>query len=201
MALNDKKFNQDLFTRIFDVWARKTPSYEKHYEQEVIKVISDFGKGTNEASDAKGKILGAGYEPLIMAFFIGLYSKKKLPLSEATDDLKILGQPIDKWGNLDSKKFRHAYSGLRSYIFIALVAKTDIDWIALDKGDIKVSSVVTSLIETMEEYANYGFSVMEEKLKGDPSYFFSHRSFLDIFLQLTDKQANALNQDDEPEDL
>ena len=32
MALNDKKFNQDLFTRIFDVWARKTPSYEKHYE-------------------------------------------------------------------------------------------------------------------------------------------------------------------------
>ena len=41
MALNDKKFNQDLFTRIFDVWARKTPSYEKHYEQEVIKVISE----------------------------------------------------------------------------------------------------------------------------------------------------------------
>ena len=47
MAINDKKFNQDLFTRIFDVWARKTPSYEKHYEQEVIKVISDFGKGTD----------------------------------------------------------------------------------------------------------------------------------------------------------
>ena len=49
MALNDNKFNQDAFTRIFDVWARKTPSYEKHYEQEVIKVIADFGKGTNEA--------------------------------------------------------------------------------------------------------------------------------------------------------
>ena len=92
MALNDKKFNQDLFTRIFDVWARKTPSYEKHYEQEVIKVISDFGKGTNEASDAKGKILGAGYEPLIMAFFIGLYSKKKIPFDQYAD-IKDLGQP------------------------------------------------------------------------------------------------------------
>ena len=112
-----------------------------------------------------------------------------------------MGQPIDKWGNLDSKKFRHAYSGLRSYIFIALVAKTEIDWIALDKGDIKVSTVVTNLIETMEEYANYGFSVMEEKLKADPSYFFSHRSFLDIFLQLTNKQSEIFTEDEEPEDL
>ena len=201
MALNDKKFNQDLFTRIFDVWARKTPSYEKHYEQEVIKVISDFGKGTNEASDAKGKILGAGYEPLIMAFFIGLYANKRTPLSEDINDLKGLGQPLQFWGNLDSKKFRKAYSGLRSYIFIALVAKTDIDWIALDKGDIKVNSVVTSLVETMEEYANYGFSVMEEKLKEDAGYFFSHRAFLDIFLQLTDKHKSDVGQDEELEEL
>lgn len=136
-----------------------------------------------------------------MAFFIGLYSNKKLQLSEFSEDLKVLGQPIDKWGNLDSKKFRHAYAGLRSYIFIALVAKTEIDWIALDKGDIKVNSVVTSLIETMEEYANYGFSVMEDKLKTDPSYFYSHRSFLDIFLQLTNKPSEILKEDEEPEDL
>ena len=135
------------------------------------------------------------------SFFIGLYANKKLPLSESSEDLKVLGQPIDKWGNLDSKKFRHAYSGLRSYMFIALVAKTDIDWIALDKGDIKVGTVVTSMIETMEEYANYGFSEMEAKLKEDPGYFFSHRSFLDMFLQLTSKQTGAYNQDEEPEEL
>jgi hypothetical protein len=102
---------------------------------------------------------------------------------------------------LDSKKFRHAYSGLRSYIFIELVAKTDIDWIALDKGDIKVNTVVTSLIETMEEYANYGFSMMEDKLKDDPAYFFSHRSFLDIFLQLTDKNSIDLGSSEGPEEL
>ena len=65
MALNDNKFNQDAFARIFDVWARKTPSYEKHYEQEVIKVISDFGKGTNEASDAKGKSWVLDMNPLL----------------------------------------------------------------------------------------------------------------------------------------
>ncbi len=86
-------------------------------------------------------------------------------------------------------------------MYAALIARTNIDFIVLDKGDIKVSTVVTSLIETMEEYANYGFSVMEEKLKADPSYFFSHRSFLDIFLQLTNKQSEFFTEDEEPEDL
>ena len=120
-------------------------------------------------------------------------------MSTNTEDLKGLGQPLQFWGNLDSKKFRKAYSGLRSYIFIALVAKTDVDWIALDKGDIKVSSVVTSLIETMEEFANYGFTVMEEKLKENPGYFFNHRAFLDLFLQLTEKKIDTI--EDELEEL
>lgn len=187
--------------KIIDIWGRRNPRFEKRYEQSVMRVISDYGVGASVNTGAKGKILGAGYEPYIMAFFIGLYANKKTPLSEDINDLKGLGQPLQFWGNLDSKKFRKAYSGLRSYIFIALVAKTDIDWIALDKGDIKVNSVVTSLVETMEEYANYGFSVMEEKLKEDAGYFFSHRAFLDIFLQLTDKHKSDVEQDEELEEL
>ena len=187
---------------LIDIWGRRNPRFEKKYEQSVLRVISDYGIGASENTSAKGKVLGAGYEPYIMAFFIGLYSGKKLPLSEESDELKVLGQPLDKWGNLYSKKFRHAYSDLRNYIFMALVAKTDIDWIALDKGDVKVSSVVTNLIETMEEYANYGFSVMEEKLNEDKGFFFSHRSFLDIFLQLTNKKtANIEELDNQAEEL
>lgn len=172
---------------IFDIWGRRTPRFEKKYEQSVLRVISDYGIGASENTEAKGKILGAGYEAYIMAFFIGLYSGKKLPLSDDSDDTKVLGQPMDKWGNLDSKKFRKAYPKLRDYIFNALVAKTDVDWIALDKGTIKVSAVVSKLVSTMEEYANYGFSVMEEKLKNDKTYFFSQRAFLDMFMQLTEK--------------
>ena len=187
--------------KLIDIWGRRNPLFEKKYEQSVIRAISDYGVGASGNTGAKGKILGAGYEPYIMAFFIGLYANNRLPLSENSEDLKGLGQPLQYWGNLDSKKFRKAYSGLRSYIFIALVARTDIDWIALDKGDIKVNTVVTNLIETMQEYANYGFSVMEDKLKSDPGYFFSHRSFLDIFLQLTNKQSGDFYQDEELEEL
>ena len=187
--------------KLIDIWGRRNPRFEKKYEQSVLRIISDYGVGASENTNAKGKVLGAGYESYIMALFIGLYANKRLPLSDDSDDLKVLGQPIDKWGNLDSKKFRHAYSGLRSYIFVALVAKTDIDWIAIDKGDLKVSTSVTKLIETMEEYANYGFSFMEEKLTEDKSYFFSNRSFLDIFLQLTTKKETVEDNENTPEEL
>lgn len=187
--------------KLIDIWRRRTPKFEKKYEQTVMRVISDYGVGASENTGAKGKVLGAGYEPYIMAFFIGLYAGKKLPLSEDSDDLKVLGQPLQFWGNLDSKKTRKAYPALRSYIFMALVAKTDIDWIALDKGDIKANTVVLQLITTMEEYANYGFSVMEDKLKEDKGYFFSHRSFLDMFLQLTSKKVDEEHDEEEPEEL
>lgn len=187
--------------KLIDIWGRKSPKFEKKYEQSVMRIISDYGVGASSNTGAKGKVLGAGYEPYIMAYFIGLYANKRLPLSNESDEVKVLGQPLQYWGNLDSKKFRHAYPSLRSYIFISLVAKTDIDWIALDKGDIKVNTVVAKLIETMEEYANYGFSVMEEKLREDKGYFFSHRSFLDIFLQLTTKESASPDNEDAPEDL
>lgn len=188
--------------KLIDIWGRRNPKFEKKYEQTVMRVISDYGVGASENTGAKGKVLGSGYEPYIMAFFIGLYANKKIPLSELSEDVKGLGQPLQFWGNLDSKKTRKAYPALRSYIFIALVAKTDIDWIGLDKGDIKVNTVVSQLITTMEEYANYGFSVMEDKLKEDKGYFFSHRSFLDMFLQLTSNKVDNENEmEDGPEDL
>ena len=198
MTQNDKNFNQDSFTRIFDVWARKSPSYEKHFEEEVIKVISDFGKGTNEASEAKGKILGAGYEPLIMAFFIGLYSNMKSPLDEYAD-IKDLGQPIQYWGNLDSRKGRRAYPRLKEYIFVALVARTpEIDWIALDKGKKTINETVALLMTTMEEYINYGLTIIADKY-----FFYNKNSFIDIFKKLTHSASDQENCvcEDTPESL
>ena len=76
--------------KLIDIWGRRTPKFEKKYEQTVMRVISDYGVGASENTGAKGKVLGAGYEPYIMAFFIGLYAGKKLPLSEDSDDLKVL---------------------------------------------------------------------------------------------------------------
>ncbi len=192
------------FSSAFDVWGRRNPSYEKHYENSVIKPLADFGIGTNEASDAKGKVLGAGYEVLIMAFFIGLYSNQRIPLN-TDEEIKDLRQPIQYWGSIESRKGRRAYPRLKEYIFIALVARTpEVDWLELDKGNKTISECVNLLINTMEEYINYGLSFMEEKIKEDESYFYDKNAFLDIFRQLTapeDSTSAVHKEEDEPEPL
>lgn len=203
MTFNEKFKYKDAFADIYDVWGRRTPSFEVHYQKEVISILSDYGHGTNKNSEDKAKVLGAGYEVLIMAFFIGLYSNKMLPFEEYAD-IKDTGQPIQFWGNLDSKTRRRAYPKLREYMFIALVARTpDIDWIELDKGKRTINECVALLMDTMEQYINYGLSVIREKLQEDESYFYSKSSFLDIFKELTNPKEKTVRivNDDIPESL
>jgi hypothetical protein len=52
----------------------------------------------------------------------------------------------------------------------------------------------------MEEYANWGFHFMEDKLTDDPNYFFSETAFLEIFLAF-DASFVKSTDDDEPESL
>lgn len=200
MAFYDNISDKDAFVTLYELWGRKNPSYEKHYEDEVIKKLADFGRGTNEVSDAKGKVLGAGYEALIMAFFIGLYANKKRPLDE-DEPLKDLRQPLQFWGNVDSKKGRKAYPRLREYIFMALVARTpDIDWFEVDKGRWTLSEAVSLLMMTMEQYINYGLSIMKDKMDEDENYFVNPDSFLTIFKNLTAPTDEEI-ESDEPESL
>ena len=191
MAINEKFAGQDAFVTLYELWGRKTPSFETHFEKEVIKPLVDFGKGTNSLSDSKGKVLGAAYEVLIMAFFIGLYSKKMRPLDEY-GDIKDIGQPIQFWGNIDSKKGRKAYPRLREYIFAALVARTpDINWYELDKGRWTPNETVHLLMDTMEQYINYGLSVMYEKMQEDDTIFFNQDAFLNMFKDLTHPKVES----------
>lgn len=200
MAFIDKIQHKEAFVGVYDLWARKNPSYEEHYKKEILDLLTDYGKGTNETSDARAKILGAGYEILIMAYFIGLYSDKKLPISEDVNTRE-LGQPIQFWGNLDSKKNRKAYPRLREYIFISLVARTpEIDWYKLDKGIWTINEVVSLLMTTMEEYINFGLSVILDKLQEDNNYFYNHESLLNMFFELTRKKI-IIDFSDIPEAL
>lgn len=186
--INDASDIVNKTVSLIDIWGRRNPKFERKYEDSVMRALSEYGVKANQMTISRAKIFGNGYEPYIIAFFIGLYSDKKLPLS---DDTKVLGYPIQNWGNVESRNLRKAYPELRNYIFISLVARTDIDWIALDKGDIEASTVVSCLVKTMEEYANYGFFMMEEKLKENSGYFYSHRAFLDLFMQLTNKAMDT----------
>ncbi|VFA44202.1 glycoside hydrolase family 15 [Chryseobacterium indologenes] len=183
---------------LYDVWARRNPQFETHFEETLLRQFTEYGGGSVESMSSKGKIFGAGYELYIYAFFIGLYENKK---KELTGNTKILGQPIQFWGNLDSKKLRKAYPKLRDYIFTALIAKTDkLDLIELEKGEVNERKAVDYLVDTMEQYANYGFYKIEEKLKGNPNYFYKNTGFLDLILDLV-KSSKEKDEAEIIEDL
>jgi hypothetical protein len=175
---------------LYEIWAKRNPKFETYFEETLLRLFSDYAVGSSELREAKGKTFGAGYELYIYAFFVGLYADKK---RELTGDTKVLGQPIQFWGNLDSKKYRKAYPKLREYIFTALVAKTDLDLIALEKGTITDSQAVDMLKDTMEQYANYGFHAIEEKLKVSTTNFYKNTGFLDMILDLV--QSSNIDED------
>lgn len=186
---------------IYELWGKRNPEFEIKYQEAILDVFCDYGRGVNKFQDVRGKIFGAGYEVYIIAFFIGLYYNKTKPLNLDKSKRKTLGQPIMYWGNIEERTGRRAYPKIREYIFSALVARTDIDWLALDKGDIKPSSVVNKLIDKMEEYANFGFDFIKEKLEQDPNYFFRESAFLNVFMLflVEDKVNDDINE--EPDDL
>lgn len=185
--------------KLYDLWANRNPEYEIKYDESIIKTFCDYGRGTTVFQEARGKIFGAGYEILIIAFFIGLYKKQRKPLVGDTSKRKILGQPIKFWGNLDSKPGRVSYSNIRKYMFAALVARSDVDFIALDKGDITNRKAVDILMTTMEEYINWGLDFIAEKMEDNPNYFFKDTAFLRVFLDMLPRHATAQKVDLEAE--
>ena len=184
------------------MWGKKNPQWEEKYQESVISVFADYGKGVNKLNEVKGKTFGAGYEVFILAFFIGLYHNQKKPLVEDISKRKNFGWPIVNWGTQESRNGRVQYPKLREYIFAALIARTDIDFIALDKGEIKASKVVEKLIDTMEQYANFGFSFIKEKMEDNPNFFFKDTAFLRVFLSfMPNATSDADESDDDIEEL
>lgn len=186
---------------LYDLWGRRNPKWEKKYEDSVVSVFADYGRGVNQYNEVRGKTFGAGFEVFILAFFIGLYYDQTKPLINDASKLKPFGYPIVNWGTGEARLGRSQYPRLREYMFAALIAKTDVDLIALDKGEINPSKVVDQLIDKMEEYANFGFSYIKEKLEDDPNYFFGDTAFLREILSFLPTDSPADPEEEEPEEL
>lgn len=187
---------------LYELWCKRDPEWEMCYQDPIIKVFSDYGKGVNQYQDVRGKIFGAGYEVFILAFFIGLYYNQTKPLVEDKAKRKKFGWAISNWGTQESRLGRTQYPMLRQYMFAALIARTDIDFIALDKGELTARKAVDELITKMEEYANFGFDYIQEKMEQDPNYFFKEMAFLNLFTSFfTSRKEEEETDDEEPESL
>ena len=181
---------------LFEIWSRRDPNWEIRYQESIMDVFCDYSKGRNSFQAARGKYFGAGYEMFIIAFFIGLYFDQVKPLS---DKVKRFGWPIQKWGNLEYRLGRCPYAKIQKFMFAALVTRTDIDFIALDKGQISSRKVVDMLMDKMEQYANFGFSYILEKMEDDSNFFFKETAFLHLFLSFL--KSNDTNEENQLEEL
>lgn len=72
-------------------------------------------------------------------------------------------------------------------MFIALLAKTNIDLVALEKGELDEDDAVKLLIKTMESYTNGGLILIKEKLEENANYFLQPTSFLNMILETKKK--------------
>ena len=184
---------------LYEVWSRRNPEWETRYQESIMNVFTDYGRGSTQYQSVRGKYFGAGYEAFIIAFFIGLYFNQTKPLVDDKAKKKSFGQAIQYWGNQENRFGRSSYGQIRYYIFAALIARTDIDLIALDKGEITVRKVVDSLIEKVEQYANFGFDYIEEQLENDPNYFFRESAFLRVFTSFLNNRKDNKESADEPD--
>lgn len=180
---------------LFDAWGKKNPEWDKKYAELLMEPFTDYGRGTSQYTVSRGKIFGAGYEMFIIGFFIGLYFDKTRKLPDDKSKRKDFGHPIMFWGSQEGKLKlgRTSYKKIQEYMFAALVAKTDIDFISLEKGEISVNDAANSLKHKMEEYANYGFHYLEDMLEDDPNSLFKESAFLKIF-------TSFISEDNKKED-
>jgi len=88
--------------------------------------------------------------------------------------------PIKDWGNKTGRLLRKDFSQIQEYIFTALIAKADIDFIAIEKGQIDEDSVIKNLLYQFESFTNGGLIFLKSKYEEHPAYFMRATYLLDL---------------------
>tara|TARA_R110000744_G_scaffold305286_2_gene413574 strand:+ start:4283 stop:4810 length:528 start_codon:yes stop_codon:yes gene_type:complete len=166
---------------LFDKWKTRIPKYSIVFKDTLFKSLSEKYGAEGDKKISLGKHFSTNYELYIYAFFLGLYNDEYIPISD--NEKKVdFSHHIQHWGSKTTISVRKDFTNLQEYIFAALVAKTDLDFISLDIGEITEDQAVKELIHTMEAYTNGGLTLILEKLQDNPAYFLNPTSFLDMIV-------------------
>lgn len=171
---------------LYETWLNRIDSYyEERYYEPVIEELCQYHGGSADARDGKGKIFNAGYEVFIFAFFLGLYYGERTPLQGPKRKFRM---EMFTWGRKTNETGRKEYTIIQRYIFAALIAKSNIDLLAVDKGDISLDDACKILMTTLNEYANTGFQQLlpPGKTEIDPKLF-ENTALLEMIRNFTGK--------------
>jgi hypothetical protein len=168
---------------LFEKWKEKIPKYDIVFRESLFDKLTRKGGGSEQSKEDRGKQFANNYELYIYAFFLGLYQNEFSPISESSRKVDF-SHAIQFWGSKSNRIDRKDFTNLQENIFIALLAKTDVDLIALEKGEIDEDDAIKSLINTMESYTNGGLILIKEKLEENSNYFLQPTSFLNLLLEI-----------------
>ena len=174
---------------LFNKWKTKIPKYSEIHKDLFNSLSKKFG-AEGEKKLNLGKHFSTNYELYIYAFFLGLYNEEFIPIPEKEKRVDF-SHHIQFWGS-KSTSIRKDFTILQEYIFMALVAKTDIDLIALDKGELSEEDAIKMLINTMESYTNGGLTLIKDKIDQNSNYFLQNTSFLNMIL---DSKLSKINEE------
>lgn len=165
---------------LFNAWKNKVPNYDSSLKDVLFDQLTKTGGGTEEGRKIRGKHFSNNYELYTYAFFLGLYKNESQDLTPGQK--KNFSVPIQDWGKKENRYEREDFTKLQQFMFMAVVAKTDIDLIALEKGELDESEAVKALLMTMESITNGGLVLIKEKLEENPNHFLQSTAFLDFIL-------------------
>ncbi len=172
---------------LFEKWKTKIPKYSETHKDLFTSLSQKFG-AEGEKKITLGKHFSTNYELYIYAFFLGLYNNEFDPIPEEEKKTDF-SHHIQHWGSKTTVSTRKDFTNLQENIFIALLAKTNIDFVALEKGELSEEDAIKSLIQTMESFTNGGLVLIKEKLEDNPNYFLQPTSFLNMILETEKKKV------------
>jgi hypothetical protein len=164
---------------LFDKWKTRIPKYSDVHQDLFASLSQKFG-AEGEKKINLGKHFSTNYELYMYAFFLGLYNNEFAPIPDGEKKMDF-SHHIQYWGSKSG--VRKDFTNLQENMFIAVFAKTDLDLVALERGDFEEDEAVKSLIKTMESYTNGGLILIREKLDENPNYFLQPTSFLNMILE------------------
>ena len=166
---------------LFEKWKTKIPKYSDAHKDLFISLSQKFG-AEGEKKVNLGKHFSTNYELYIYAFFLGLYNNKCNPIPDGEKKIDF-SHHIQHWGSKTTVSIRKDFTKIQENMFMALLAKTEIDLLSLEKGELEEDDAVKSLIKTMESYTNGGLIMIKEKTEENSNYFLQPTSFLNLILE------------------
>lgn len=152
----------------------REPEYAELYHDMIMGFTMEqggrLGTATESSSWEQGKYFTRRYEIYMYAALLGMKKECRIELPRGTEKRKFI--KIDAWQPTE----------IADYIIMGLLAKSDIDFSALENMEAEeVEKELTNLRGLLEEYANGGFDLIRAKKEEDPAFFTENENcFLDL---------------------